>query len=442
MTDPASSAAVETADPAGSVVGLAAAESVHPASARRTVAVICVMLAYQGYTMSINGIASPWIAKSFALGQSGIAALFACISFSAIGALILSRLSDRIGRRRILLACMGATPVCALGAALSFRIPAFVAFEILIYAFIGATQAGAVVMLAEALPIAQRARGQSFGGLAMGLGGGLCLTLMPLLDRGGYSWRWLLAVSATGLLAFPYVLRVVPESQRWERAAEAGTTRASRFIDVFGLRYRRRAVPILVCSLLSTIAFNAATSWGYYHAVTVVGLSAAGASLMMLIGGGVSMLGFPLGAAAAERFGRVPTVVSCCIVATAGTLFFYWGPPAGSTSAGLWLGVGFCWFMATINAATVGGNAAATELFPTALRGTMIGWFTLIIAIGSVASQAAIAALAGPLGGLSIVVGYLGLLAVPSAIVFGLFIEETRGLSLEVAAKEVGEPTL
>src|SRR5262249_34670671 len=144
----------------------AATPEVSGPSTRRTVMAICGMLAYQGYTMSINGIASPWIAKSFQLDQSGIAALFAWISFSAIGALILSRLADRIGRRRILLACMGATPVCALGAALSSGIPEFVGCEILLYAFIGATQAGAVVMLAEALPIAQRARGQSFGGLA------------------------------------------------------------------------------------------------------------------------------------------------------------------------------------------------------------------------------------------------------------------------------------
>jgi hypothetical protein len=68
----------------------------------------------------------------------------------------------------------------------------------------------------------------------------------------------------------------------------------------------------------------------------------------------------------------------------------------------------------------------------------MIGWFTLINAIGAVSAQSAIALLALPLGGLSNVVGYLAMLSVPSAIIFGLFIDETRGLSLEVAAKEQG----
>src|SRR5512140_1212068 len=79
--------------------------------ARRTVWAICGMLYYQGYTMAINGIGAPWIAKSFNLGESGIATLYAWISISALGALALSRLADRIGRRRVLLTCMIATPL-------------------------------------------------------------------------------------------------------------------------------------------------------------------------------------------------------------------------------------------------------------------------------------------------------------------------------------------
>ena len=77
-----------------------------------------------------------------------------------------------------------------------------------------------------------------------------------------------------------------------------------------------------------------------------------------------------------------------------------------------------------------------TELFPTALRGTIIGWFALISAVASVTAQGAIAFLAQRSGGLSVVVGYLALLTIPSAVIFGMCIEETRGLSLEVAARE------
>lgn len=51
-------------------------------------------------------------------------------------------------------------------------------------------------------------------------------------------------------------------------------------------------------------------------------------------------------------------------------------------------------------------------------------------------SQSLIAMLAGPMGGLSNVVGYLSLLIIPSLVILALMIPETRGLSLEAAAQE------
>src|SRR5208282_5294790 len=186
-------------------------------------------LAFEGFTMSINGIGSPWIAKSFHLGESGIAGLFAWISLSAIGALGLSRMIDRLGRRRMVLACIAGTAVSALAAALATNMAAFTVCEIALYAFIGATVSGCIVILAEELPIEERARGQSWGGLGMGLGGGLCLLAMPLVAS-HHSWRWMLVLaSAMGIVSLLRTARVMPESGRWQRAAASGTTSASNF---------------------------------------------------------------------------------------------------------------------------------------------------------------------------------------------------------------------
>jgi MFS family permease len=405
-------------------------------TAAQTVAAIFAILFYQGYTMAINAIAAPWVARSFALSQSGIAAVYACISVSAIGALILSRYIDRLGRRRVLLWCMTATPLCALAAAVPAPLPLFVAFEIMLYGFIGATVSGSVVMFAEALPVEQRAKGQSYGGVALGLGAGLCVIFMPLLADAGYSWRWLLVLSGAGLLGLPLLASATPESAHWQRAAANGSTAASRFSDLFASRYRHRAVPLLASQLLSQIAAAAVMNWSYYHAVSVVGLPAAAASVMVLVAGGIGLLGYPLGARLCERFGRVPTVVVCDLLLSAGALWFYWGPPLHVAYPGVWLGIGFFWFTAAGNGAMVGTNAAATELFPTSVRATVIGWFTLVTAVAAVFAQGIMAALAVPLGGLSSVVGYLSLLATPSAVVFGMFIDETRGLALDMASQE------
>src|SRR3984957_9378846 len=124
------------------------------------------MLFYQGFAVSIDAIASPWIGTSFHLDGSGIARLFAWISISSLGALALSRMIDRFGRRRMILWCIAAMPLCSLASAAATSLVVFTAFQILLFAFVGAAGAGCVVMLSEELPIARRAHGQSIGGLA------------------------------------------------------------------------------------------------------------------------------------------------------------------------------------------------------------------------------------------------------------------------------------
>lgn len=405
-------------------------------SRRRTVVIIATMLGYQGYTMTINSTGAPWIATSFALTQSGIAGMYTWIAFSALGALVLARFADKVGRRRVLFWCMLATPVCALGASQAAGPVMYVLFELPLYACIGATVSGAVVMLAEELPIEKRAMGQSVAGLSLGLGAGICLLVTPLLIDNGYSWRWLLGISAAGLVGLPFVARAMPESRRWQNAAGSGNVERSRLRDLFKVPYRRRAVPLLAAATLSQTAAAAAMSWSYFHAVSVVGLSPGVASAFHIIGGGLGLVGYILGARSCERVGRVRTVVMFGLFVTGGALWFYWGPPQGFAHPALWLGFGFGWMTMAGNGAMVGANSAATELFPTALRVTVFGAIVLMHAVAGVTAQGLISLLAEPLGGLSVVVGYLAMLAVPGALTFGVFIDETRGLSLEAAAGE------
>jgi putative MFS transporter len=149
----------------------------------------------------------------------------------------------------------------------------------------------------------------------------------------------------------------------------------------------------------------------------------------------LGMVGFPIGAWSSERFGRIRTVVVSGVMVAVGALLFYWGPPGRFAHPALWLCVAFSILNTLSNVVTVASNSAATELFPTALRGTMFGWFALLGAAGSLAAESTISILARRLGGLSIVVGWLAMLAAPSALLFGT-LSETQGLSLEAAANE------
>ena len=276
---------------------------------RATVAALLAMLFYQGFAAAIISVASPWIGKSFHLDGAGIARLFAWISLSAFGALALSRMIDRYGRRRMILWCVAAIPVCSIGAAIATSLLWFAIFQIALYAMVGAAGSGCVVMLSEELPIARRARGQSFGGLAAAVGAGLCVFLMPIFDAFGWSWRWMCVISAAGIAILPAMARLLPESERWELSDASGINTRTRFYDVFQPLYRKRSITMILCALAGNISTTAANAFGYYHAVSVVGMSSAATSTMTIVAGGLGLLGFPLGAWTSERFGRVPTIV-------------------------------------------------------------------------------------------------------------------------------------
>jgi MFS transporter, AAHS family, 2,5-dihydroxybenzoate transporter len=403
---------------------------------RATVRAVLALLTYQGYAFSILGVSAPFIAKGFALDQSAIARMFAWISVNAFGALFLSRMADRIGRRRVLLISLVITPVCSAGAALSGNISWFIFFEILAYAAVGATFAGAFVMLAEALPTAYRAKGQGYALLAISTGGGLCVILAPILQHFGWSWRWLLGVPAAGIFLLPMLIRAIPESERWQRAVATGATQESHFYDVFNATWRRRTIPLILATLLGEFAGAGIAAWPFYHATTEVGLSSAKTSLVMLVGGTIGIAGLAIGAWASERYGRIRSIVVLGLATIVGALAYYWGPPKHFSSPVLWLIVAQTWLSAVGRGTVVAANSAATELLPTALRGTIMGWIALCVAFAAVGAQVTIAVLAKPLGGLSNVVGWLSLLLIPAAIVWYFFIDETRGLSLESASGE------
>ena len=400
------------------------------------IAAIVALLIYQGYSLSIVGVASPWIAKSFALNQPRLAELFAWMSLSALGTLVLARLADRVGRRRIILISLLFAPVFSLLAAMTRRAELFALFEILISALLGGSVSSAIVLLAEELPMEQRAQGQAFAACASAIGGVLGYIVIPFLLQWEYSWRWLLAPCVAGILMAVPIARMLPVDSRWSRLASTDSVARSHFFDIFHPLYRRRSITLLACAALDTIAGSAVNGWLYFDAVSIIGLHPQRASLIVVTGMVVGMLGFLVGAWSSERFGRVPTVMYVGGAGWLGALAFYWGPPAGLTWPLTWLLVAYCWFKVASAVMTVGANAAVTELLPAALRTTMIGWQAITAAAFSVVAQVLIATLIGPLGGLTDVIRYLAMLGIPSAAIFGAFIDETRGLPLEVAARE------
>lgn len=140
------------------------------------------------------------------------ALLFGCIA----GASVAGWLSDRFGRRRVLMFCAFLFALSAIGAALPRTLSQFVTARLIGGLAIGAASVLAPLYIAEVSPARDRGRLVSLNQMAIVTGILLAYLTNWLLSFGGpSSWRWMFAVAAVPSAAFFTGLFFVPESPRW-----------------------------------------------------------------------------------------------------------------------------------------------------------------------------------------------------------------------------------
>lgn len=138
--------------------------------------------------------------------------LFGCVFGAAAG----GALSDRFGRRRILMFCALLFAVSALGAALPRNLAEFTAARFLGGVAIGVASLLAPLYIAEVAPAHQRGRLVSLNQMAIVTGILLAYFINWTLSfYGEQGWRWMFAVAAAPSAAFFAALFFVPESPRW-----------------------------------------------------------------------------------------------------------------------------------------------------------------------------------------------------------------------------------
>jgi SP family arabinose:H+ symporter-like MFS transporter len=150
------------------------------------------------------------------------ALLFGCIFGASAG----GWLSDRFGRRRILMVSAAMFAASAFGAAAAHDLLQFAAGRFIGGLAIGAASVLAPLYIAEVSPARNRGRLVSMNQMAIVTGILLAYLVNWLLSlTGPSSWRWMFATAAIPSAAFLIGLFFVPESPRWlvekSRAREA-----------------------------------------------------------------------------------------------------------------------------------------------------------------------------------------------------------------------------
>lgn len=383
--------------------------------------ILLAALAFQGFALAINGVAAPWMMTSFSLDQAGMARAFAWISLSAIGAFLLARQADRYGRRNVMAAAMAIGTLAAVAAALSTSLPIFIAFDVVVLSTAGAVVACAVVWTAERSNDGNRASGQAFAGLAVVLGSGPCVLLMPWLAATDRSWRTLFFLFASSIVLVPFLPREAVTQIGSDGPPEGGHEVGLRRVSPLT---RRHAVTLIITTVLSAVATATVDAWRYVHMVSDAQLAPATASTLIVIAGVAAMIGFPLGTLASNRFGRVRSTAGGLLMMTAAISIVFWGPPHSIETSWLWFGAGFFIIALSGNAITVAANTAINELFPATFRATMFGALNIAGSMGRIGAQTLVAALAPHVSSASTAVGVLALAGIPAAVLLVALLPE------------------
>ena len=186
-----------------------------------------------GYDWVVIGGAKPFFERYFHLTtatQSGWAnscALIGCL----VGALVAGALSDKFGRKRLLIAAAFGFAVTSIGNALASDFSIFVAWRILGGVAIGLASNLSPMYIAEVAPARLRGRLVSLNQLTIVIGILLAQYTNWFLVRnlpvgaseayiinswyGQSGWRWMFALTAVPSLLFLAGMFFVPESPRW-----------------------------------------------------------------------------------------------------------------------------------------------------------------------------------------------------------------------------------
>ncbi len=186
-----------------------------------------------GYDWVVIGGAKPFYEKfffltsSFQIGWAMSSALLGCL----LGALLSGALSDRFGRKRLLILAGALFTISAIGTALSNTFDSFIAFRLLGGVGIGLASNLSPMYIAEISPADMRGRFVAINQLTIVIGILMAqlmnwfiaqpvaegATAVEILNswNGQTGWRWMFGAETVPAALFFLAMFFVPESPRW-----------------------------------------------------------------------------------------------------------------------------------------------------------------------------------------------------------------------------------
>ncbi|HEY2481442.1 MAG TPA: MFS transporter [Caulobacteraceae bacterium] len=183
----------------------------------------CAALA-EGFDVQSIGVAAPKMVPALALGRDQLGFVFSASTLGLmVGALVVGRLADRVGRKWSLIASVVLYGVFSAVTALAWNLDSVLIVRFLTGLGIGGAMPTLIALAAEATPENRRARTVTFICAGFPFGSALAATAATLLG-----WRGIFLAGGVAPLALaPMVALLMPESRDflWAREARRAAAR-------------------------------------------------------------------------------------------------------------------------------------------------------------------------------------------------------------------------
>ena len=345
----------------------------------------------------------------------------AIMRLASLGALPITGLADRFGRRTMLLVTVGLGLAMTAAAAASPSYWWFVAIFASGRPLLSATNALAQVTAAEQTGSADRAKALALIAAGYGTGAGVVAIVHSLAER-AIGFRGVFVLALVPLALLPLLSRWISEPDRFAVAA-AGSEHPVPVLGAVARPFRRRLLVIAVLAFAVSVITGPANSFVFLFAQNFLHQRGIVTAAMVVGAGAAGLVGLLVGRWLADRVGRRLTgALAMVAVALFATLTY-----TGSASAlltGYILGV----FAGSVFAPAAG--SLVNELFPTSVRASVAGWSLAAGVLGAVAGLVIFGAVAEAVHRFA-VAGLVTFL--PAALVMVLFwlLPETRGVEPE-----------
>ena len=359
-----------------------------------------------GYDIGVISGAILFIKTAFSLSSGGEEIVVSAVLLgSLMGAAAGGSLSDRFGRRGLLIAAAVVFGVGAVGAALAPGMAWLVIARIVAGMAIGVASFVAPLYISEIAPVSIRGKLVSTNQVALTSG----IVISYLIDyafSGAHAWRWMFALAAVPAAVFAGGLMLIPDSPRW-LAARGSLDQARKVLE-------RIRSPVQAAVEIKDIQRSVARQEGHWSELLTPALRPA-----MTVG---------IGLAIAQQITGINTIIYY-----APTIFRFAGFASASSAILASVGIGAVNVVFTIVAMYLIDKLGRRPLLLVSLAGMILGLAVLGLAF-------MLPQLSGALGWIAVasLTIYVGSFAVGLGPVFWLMLSEIYPLAVRGRAMSVG----